>query len=96
LCNVQAILTNGLLRIGELAGEPDESFSYEYVHIEFFRLSNPGPTWTFRRQRREHTVFQALLQMVPGLEERIMESNEEDVVTIAELVSHDTVPVYSL
>jgi len=29
LCNVQALLTNGLLRIGELAGEPDESFTNE-------------------------------------------------------------------
>lgn len=31
LCNVQALLTNGLLRIGELAGEPEEAFTYEYA-----------------------------------------------------------------
>jgi hypothetical protein len=29
LCNVQALLTNGLLRLGELAAEPEESFTYE-------------------------------------------------------------------
>ena len=29
LCNVQSLLTNGLLRLGELAGEPEESFSAE-------------------------------------------------------------------
>ena len=38
------------------------------------------------RQRREHRVFSALLQMVPGLEERLMEGSEDDVVAIAELV----------
>jgi hypothetical protein len=29
LCNVYALLTAGLLRLGELAGEPEESFTYE-------------------------------------------------------------------
>jgi hypothetical protein len=29
LCNVQTLLTNGLLRLGELSEEPDESFSAE-------------------------------------------------------------------
>jgi len=31
LCNVQALLTNGLLRLGELAEEPEETFTAEYV-----------------------------------------------------------------
>jgi hypothetical protein len=38
------------------------------------------------RQRREHLVFQSLLQMVPGLEARLLEGSEDDVVQIAELV----------
>jgi hypothetical protein len=29
MCNVQALLTNGLLRIGELAEEPEEVFTNE-------------------------------------------------------------------
>jgi len=29
LCNVYTILTNGLLRLGELADEPDEAFTLE-------------------------------------------------------------------
>jgi hypothetical protein len=29
LCNVSALITNGLLRLGELADEPEESFTYE-------------------------------------------------------------------
>jgi hypothetical protein len=31
LCSVSALLTNGLLRVGELAEEPDEAFTYEFV-----------------------------------------------------------------
>jgi hypothetical protein len=31
LCSVKALITNGLLRIGERASEPDESFTWEYV-----------------------------------------------------------------
>jgi len=66
LCNVQTLVTNGLLRLGELAGEPDESFTAE--------------------QRREHIVFGVLLQMVPGLEDRLMEGTDEDVVSIADML----------
>ncbi|KAH7917879.1 hypothetical protein BV22DRAFT_972081, partial [Leucogyrophana mollusca] len=66
LCNVQALITNGILRLGELADEPEESFTAE--------------------ERREHRVFRSLLQMVPGLEERLMTGDAEDAVVIAELV----------
>ena len=38
------------------------------------------------RQRREHRVFSMLLQMVPGLENRLMNGEDEDVVSIAEMV----------
>ena len=39
------------------------------------------------RERREHRVFSKLLQMVPGLEERLVGSSEPEVVLIADLVS---------
>ena len=43
--------------------------------------------WTlYNRQRREHRVFEALLMMIPGLEERLMNGSEEDTVGIAEMV----------
>jgi hypothetical protein len=45
------------------------------------------------RERREHQVFTKLLQMIPGLEERIMGGSEEEVVFIADLVR--TLTVYS-
>jgi hypothetical protein len=41
----------------------------------------------FCRRRREHRVFNALLQMVPGLEDRLMGGSDEDIVAIAEMVS---------
>lgn len=39
------------------------------------------------RERREHRIFQVLLQMVPGLEARLMEGSDQDTVHVAELVS---------
>jgi hypothetical protein len=38
------------------------------------------------RERKEHRVFSKLLQMIPGLDERLMRSSEEEVIFIAELV----------
>jgi hypothetical protein len=31
LCSIQSLLTNGILRLGEQADEPEESFTTEYV-----------------------------------------------------------------
>jgi hypothetical protein len=41
----------------------------------------------FSRERREHRVFDKLLQMVPGLEERLLTGSEEEITFVAELVS---------
>lgn len=88
LCNVQALITNGLLRLGELADEPEESFTYEYVPFRIvYKSSLTFFKTLFGRQRREHRVFEALLQMIPGLEDRLMNGSEEDIVAVAELVS---------
>ena len=45
------------------------------------------PTGIFPRERREHRVFDKLLQMVPGLEERLLTGSEEEITFVAELVS---------
>jgi hypothetical protein len=42
------------------------------------------------RERREHRVFTKLLQMIPGMEERIMNSSEEEVTFIADMVCAST------
>jgi hypothetical protein len=38
------------------------------------------------RQRREHRVFATLLQIIPGLEERLLGGSGDDVIRIAKLV----------
>ena len=59
-----------------------------------FQLSGSAPcffqtidslTLLAYRQRREHRIFGTLLRMVPGLEDRLLESEDETVV-IAEMV----------
>ena len=44
------------------------------------------------RERREHRVFQQLLQIVPGLEDRIMEGSDKEVAHIADLVCITSYP----
>ena len=41
---------------------------------------------TVYRERREHRVFRSLLSAVPGLEDRLVNSSEEEVRMIADLV----------
>lgn len=43
------------------------------------------------RERREHEVFKQLLQITPGLEERLMTGSEEEVLHICDLVC----PIFS-
>ncbi|KIM72920.1 hypothetical protein PILCRDRAFT_81530, partial [Piloderma croceum F 1598] len=66
LCTVNSLLINGILRMGELRDQPEETFTLE--------------------ERREHRLFQQLLQIVPGLEDRIMEGSDEELSHIAELI----------
>jgi len=86
LCNVQALLTNGLLRIGELASEPEESFTHEYVLDLDEYATSPQHFWRYR-QRREYRVFETLLQTVPGLEDRLLTGADDGVIHVAEMVS---------
>ena len=38
------------------------------------------------REHREHGIYICLMQMIPGLEERLMSGSDEDVFYVAELV----------
>jgi len=71
--------------MGELAEQPEETFTHEYV-ISLLHSSCYSDIIHINRERREHRVFQLLLQMIPGLQERLMESSDEHVGHIAELV----------
>ncbi|KAG2156444.1 uncharacterized protein EDB93DRAFT_1238791 [Suillus bovinus] len=64
LCNFQALLTNGILRMGELADTPEENFTAD-----------------------EHRVFQELLKSVAGLEERLMQGEDDEVDLVADLLT---------
>jgi hypothetical protein len=47
----------------------------------------------FFRERREQKIFQALLDMIPGFQERLTTVSEDEVAIIAESVSFSMVPV---
>jgi hypothetical protein len=82
LCNIQALLTNGLLRSVELAETPDESFTTEQAAMLFTKAF----LLMCNRERREHSIYQELMKTVPGLEERLMTSSEDELSIVAELV----------
>ncbi|KIM74367.1 hypothetical protein PILCRDRAFT_14512 [Piloderma croceum F 1598] len=66
LCSLGALLTNGLLRMGEFADLAEAEFTQE--------------------ERQEHRVFQQLLELIPGLENRLMDGSDENILHIAELI----------
>ena len=47
LCNVKSLIVKGILRMGELSDEPDESFTYEYANpfplVTFYLILEPCP-----------------------------------------------------
>ncbi|KAG2081961.1 hypothetical protein BD769DRAFT_1633495 [Suillus cothurnatus] len=67
LCNFQALLTNRILQMGEVADTPEENFT--------------------AKERCKHHVFQELLKSVAGLEERLMQGRDDEVDSIAELLT---------
>jgi hypothetical protein len=82
LCSLHALITNGLLRDGERADEPEESFTAECI---LFLLSAYISLVPYREQR-EYRVYRSLLNMIPGLEERLVNSSDEETRMIADLV----------
>jgi hypothetical protein len=83
LCNIKALLTNSLLLTTSGPTDAEESFTSEYVFHYFNEASsNLYPT----SERREYYVFMTLLQMVPGLGDRLTDGGGSEVVTIAEMV----------
>ena len=71
--------------MSESAGELEETSAPKYVnhlgllhHFDYFSVS---------RQKQERNVLEALLRMVPGLEERLTERTPGDIASIAEKVS---------
>jgi hypothetical protein len=95
LCNVSALVTNGTLQIRNLADNPAEQLTNEYVIIPHIAFTH-NKFMYINREQQEHQVFKLLLQMVPGIEGRLTESSDEDVAHIAELVGFFTLCLQTL
>ena len=79
-----SLFTNGILQLGELAEELEESFAVECTlisNIYLVLLIHYG------RERWEHHVFGVLLQMVPGLETQLMNGDKDQVVHTTDKVN---------
>ena len=81
-CTMSTLLNNGILRLRGPPEQSDASLTNECIMITYFH----DPKLTHIRERREHMVFQTLLQMIPGIEERLLEGSDENTLHIAELV----------
>ena len=88
LCNIRLLLSNGVPRLRELADKPEEQPTGQmYVALITSicsALAHSG--FTSNREQREDRVFKLLIQIIPGIEDRLVEGADEDVVHIAELV----------
>jgi hypothetical protein len=87
LCTVSSILNNGILRMGELQDQPEETFTLESVFVLFILIDIMLINQSVMRERREHRIFKQLLMMIPGLEERLLDGSDETIMHIGELVS---------
>lgn len=57
LCNVRALITNGILQLGELAEEPDEAFTAECTLDLHFASLLTHTSYTFQRETRASCVW---------------------------------------
>jgi hypothetical protein len=85
LCSVHSLLINGMSKSKELAARPETTLIHKYTLL-------PAPTTLrltgSRRDKMEHEVFEALLRMIPTLEERLETASDEEIERLAELVGN--------
>lgn len=98
MCNVQALITNGLLRMAEWESDgevQEETLTFEFVLVLLF-LFFAHVALSNYRARKEHGVFQKLLRTVPRLTERLMEASDEESMMTADLVCLTVAPEFNL
>lgn len=79
---------NGLLRLGELADELVESFSSEYTLLFTVLILAKGAECGYSSGTgASFALFDVLLKLVPGLEERIVKGFDDETTRIGELVT---------
>lgn len=85
-CSVQTLLTNGIVMMSDLDGRELETFPERCVP-SFLPVLLVTDMFLSPSERKEFTVFLELLKLIPSLENRLMSSDDEEVITIADLVS---------
>ena len=83
-CNVKLLLANGLERFARDEGDNTEDMTAKYVFLP--QLPSRYQLIAIR-ERQEHSIFEALLNICPGFKERLFNASPEDVSIIADLVS---------
>lgn len=86
LCNTHALLTNGILRMADLADGSGEYDLTAELAISFSKTSGSRTYFWRHREAREHKIFLTLLQSFSGLEERLLTGSDEELGIVAELV----------
>jgi len=84
LCSIRVLLRNGLLRQERLATNGSNVLTIRFVLTS--RLLHVRLDGCILREEQEHRIFQSLLKMIPSLECRLLESSEEELRLIADLV----------
>ena len=88
MCNIQALVTNDILRAVEDREVAEETLTLEFVPLFLTsRISHLMCPYPNCRARKEHRVLQKLLRMIPHLAERLTEASEEEIMVMANLVS---------
>ena len=89
-CNVSALVRNELLRLRALVDKPEEEpEAEEQLTNECVMASAQACSRSLQidREQQEHQVFNLLAQMVPGIEDCLVEGIDEDVARMVDLVS---------
>jgi hypothetical protein len=85
MCNVQALVTNGILRMGDDADVPEEMLTSEYTPFHYNYSVTALTQQLMFRCRREGRVFQRLVRIVPHLADRLMECSTDEAMAMADL-----------
>ncbi|KAH6916506.1 hypothetical protein BKA70DRAFT_1368536 [Coprinopsis sp. MPI-PUGE-AT-0042] len=83
-CRVQTLIKNGISRTLRMEYDMEENNLESEDMPGGASQSDPDPRQD--QERQEHTIFKQLLDLCPGLEQRLFTGSEEEVFHVAELI----------
>ena len=87
MCNVQVLLTQGVDRLASTEVVAEESLTLEYILVVLVSIISGLMHLPLKhRARRGRQVFDKLCRIVPRFSDRLLESEEWQVIEMAELV----------